>query len=58
VRWNETFSEDFNVTLQTYENLNHLFISGSGVPNNTEYLEAGNVEEQVIIDIVAWIKTI
>ena len=58
VRWNESFAEDFNVTLRTYENLNHLFISGSGVPNNTEYLEAGNVEEQVVIDIVAWIKTI
>lgn len=58
VRWNESFAEDVNVTLRTYETLNHLFISGSGVPNNTEYLQAGNVEEQVISDIVAWIKTI
>ena len=58
VRWNESFTEDVNVTLQTYESLNHLFISGSGVPNNTEYLQAGNVEELVISDIVAWIKTL
>jgi pimeloyl-ACP methyl ester carboxylesterase len=58
VRWNESFAESANVTLQTYETLNHLFISGSGAPNNTEYLQAGNVEEQVINDIAAWIKKI
>jgi len=58
VRWNESFAKDVNVTLRTYETLNHLFISGTGVPNNTEYLQAGNVEEQVISDIVTWIKTI
>ncbi|UCF12815.1 MAG: DUF3887 domain-containing protein [Thermoplasmatales archaeon] len=58
MRWNESFEEEVNVTLQTYENLNHLFISGIGAPNNTEYLQAGNVEEQVIKDIAAWIKTI
>lgn len=53
--WNETFSENTNVTLKAYESLNHLFISGTGTPNNTEYLEPSNVEETVIDDIKEWI---
>jgi pimeloyl-ACP methyl ester carboxylesterase len=54
--WNETFSDSLTVTLKTYESLNHLFISGTGTPTNTEYLSPGNVDESVIIDISNWIK--
>ena len=54
--WNETFYTNENVTLKTYEMLNHLFISGSGPPTNAEYLVEGHVEEEVIDDIAEWTK--
>lgn len=53
---NETFSDNPNVFLKTYDDLNHLFIAGTGTPTNTEYLTAGHVEEEVIDDIVAFIN--
>ena len=42
----------------SYESLNHLFITGEGAPTNTEYMTPGNVDQQVIIDIVNWINNI
>jgi fermentation-respiration switch protein FrsA (DUF1100 family) len=54
-RWNETFSNTSSVTLRTYPSLNHFFIAGTGVPNNTEYLIEGHVSEEVISDITDWI---
>ena len=53
--WDTTFYGNKNVTLKTYETLNHLFIEGSGIPNNAEYLIEGHVEEEVIDDIAEWI---
>lgn len=41
-----------------YDNLNHLFISGEGKSKPEEYLKQGNVNEQVISEISAWIKSI
>ena len=55
-RWNSTFSGNHNVTLKTYPSLNHLFISGSGAPSNTEYLAEGHVDGQVVLDVSTWIK--
>jgi alpha-beta hydrolase superfamily lysophospholipase len=55
-KWNESLYTNDNVTLKTYESLNHLFISGSGPPTNAEYLVEGHVEEEVIVDISEWIK--
>jgi fermentation-respiration switch protein FrsA (DUF1100 family) len=57
VRWNETFSNDPLVTLKIYPSLNHLFITGTGIPTNTEYLVEGHVAEEVILDITSWITT-
>ncbi len=54
--WQETFHNSTMVTLKDYNTLNHLFISGTGTPTNTEYLDPGNVDEQAIIDIASWIK--
>jgi hypothetical protein len=55
-KWNESFYTNDNVTLKTYELLNHLFISGSGPPTNAEYLVEGHVDEEVIDDVSEWIK--
>ena len=54
--WNSTFSESSNVFLKTYDSLNHLFIAGDGTPTNTEYLIEGHVVEEVIEDIIDFIK--
>jgi len=53
--WNTTFNGEENITLNTYEKLNHLFIEGEGTPSNEEYLIPGNIDEQIIIDIYEWI---
>ncbi len=54
--WNATFSDSPNVFLKTYENLNHLFIAGVGIPTNTEYLIKGHLAEDVIDDFINFIK--
>jgi dienelactone hydrolase len=56
-RWNETFYNNKSVMLKAYTSLNHLFITGTGVPTNTEYLIPGHVAEEVIDDIAIWIQT-
>ncbi|MFH1101402.1 MAG: DUF3887 domain-containing protein [Methanobacteriota archaeon] len=57
-RWNTTFSQNPRVTLHTHPLLNHLFIEGTGVPTNTEYLTAGHVNQTVITDIITWISQV
>jgi fermentation-respiration switch protein FrsA (DUF1100 family) len=54
-RWNSTFGGNPMVTLKTYPSLNHLFIPGTGVPTNAEYLVEGHVAGQVVTDIATWI---
>jgi len=54
--WKNSFENSLWVTLQAYQSLNHLFIQGSGKPTNSEYLEPGNVDETVIIDLINWIQ--
>jgi len=53
--WNNTFSDNLNTVIKSYELLNHLFLPGEGLPTNTEYLEPGHVSEEVIDDILNWI---
>ena len=57
-QWNNTFADNQNVSMNSYETLNHLFISGEGTPTNTEYMTPSNVDEQVIIDIANWITAL
>ncbi len=53
--WNLTFSDNNNVLLKAYDQLNHIFLPGEGTPTNTEYMNKGHVPEEVIQDIVNWI---
>ena len=57
-QWNNTFNGTPSVTLRTYQYLNHFFIEGTGVPNNSEYLIEGHVAEEIISDIAVWIQNI
>lgn len=56
-RWNTALSGKSNVTFKSYPSLNHLFISGTGRSTPSEYERAGHVDERVVEDIAAWIKT-
>lgn len=55
--WKDGLDGRDNVTFKLYENLNHLFIFGSGVPSPDEYWIAGNVAQIVIEDIAEWVKS-
>ena len=52
--WKLILKDKHNTTYKLYDDLNHLFISGEGMPNPDEYYKAGHVDEQVIIDIISW----
>lgn len=54
--WQTTFANYTNVTFHLYENLNHLFIPGTGDPTFAEYNTPGNIHETVIKDITNWIE--
>lgn len=56
--WKEALSEKQNVSFKFYEKLNHLFMPGEGPSTPYEYQKPNNIPEEVIEDIVQWIKTI
>jgi fermentation-respiration switch protein FrsA (DUF1100 family) len=56
--WQQALANQSSTTFNTYETLNHLFISGEGAPNNTEYMNESHVHQEVINDIVNWIKAL
>jgi dienelactone hydrolase len=55
--WANSLKGMNNVTLKTYADLNHLFITGTGKSTPSEYNQPGNVNETVIEDIAAWITS-
>jgi uncharacterized protein len=45
-------------TFKLYPDLNHLFVTGSGMATPTEMMgKPGNVDRRVITDIATWVKT-
>lgn len=55
--WQEGLKDRSDVTFKLYPRLNHLFFSGQGIITPNEYIQIhGNVSEEVIEDIAAWIK--
>ncbi|MFA9453807.1 MAG: hypothetical protein ACERK6_07805, partial [Candidatus Aminicenantaceae bacterium] len=53
--WKEALVDIPGVTFKLYPALNHLFIAGRGKITPGEYQRSGNVSEEVIQDIAAWI---
>ena len=53
--WKAALSTHRNVTVKFYPALNHLFIAGTGVSMPQEYERPGHLDEQVILDMAAWI---
>lgn len=54
--WKKELESNQKNTFKSYPKLNHLFIKGEGKCTPDEYQKSGNVLEQVVIDIAAWIK--
>ncbi len=54
--WKDALAGQSNVTLKTYPDLNHLFISGTGKSTPDEYRTPGNVAPVVIQDMASWIR--
>ena len=54
--WQASLGDRTNVVFKVYENLNHLFESGTGLSLPAEYQQPGNVAFDVIDDIAAWIQ--
>jgi uncharacterized protein len=55
--WKKALINRKDVTFKLYDNLNHLFISGTGKSTPEEYQTQGHVDEKVIEDISTWILT-
>jgi alpha-beta hydrolase superfamily lysophospholipase len=47
-----------NVTLKSYPDLNHLFMTGTGKATPAEYGRAGSVAEAVVDDIAGWLRRV
>lgn len=54
--WKDALAGKPNVTLKTYPDLNHLFISGNVKSTPTEYQTLGNVAPAIIQDAANWIR--
>jgi dienelactone hydrolase len=53
--WQNGLKEKTNAEFKMYPKLNHFFIAGEGMSVPEEYEKQGNVDENVINDIAAWI---
>lgn len=53
--WKTALAGRPDVTFRTYPKLNHLFRPGEGKCRPAEYEPAGNVAEEVVRDIAAWV---
>lgn len=56
--WKQALSGKPNVTIKTYPDLNHLFMSGSGKSTPDEYFVPSNLAEEVVADIVDWVNSL
>lgn len=53
--WKNALGSRTNVTLELYQDLNHLFMTGVGKATPAEYNKPGTVAESVVSDIGDWI---
>tara|TARA_E500000305_G_scaffold52786_3_gene41885 strand:+ start:271066 stop:272373 length:1308 start_codon:yes stop_codon:yes gene_type:complete len=54
-RWKQALGNRKDVRFISYPKLNHLFMAGEGPGTPAEYMIPGNVAEEVVRDIAAWI---
>ena len=55
--WRAAFGDNPDATVRLYPDLNHLFMTGTGVATPAEYTQqSGHVEERVIADVAAFVR--
>ncbi len=55
-KWEEVLGDKQNVTLESYPDLNHLFIAGEGKSRPDEYYQPGHVAGYLVDYVAGWIK--
>jgi uncharacterized protein len=55
--WKAALSAKKNATLETFPDLNHMFVAGTGPASPREYGKPGHVDESVIAAISSWMST-
>ncbi|MFQ6617842.1 MAG: alpha/beta fold hydrolase, partial [Fidelibacterota bacterium] len=55
--WQKAIGKNANVTMKSYPDLNHLFMTGEGKATPDEYLKSGHVEGKIIEDMINWINS-
>jgi uncharacterized protein len=53
--WSDALSNNRNVTLRTYPDLDHFFMHGTGASKPSDYARPGHVSEEVVESIATWI---
>jgi dienelactone hydrolase len=53
--WSDALSNNRNVTLRTYPDLDHFFMHGTGASKASDYARPGHVSEEVVESIATWI---
>lgn len=53
--WSDALSNNKNVTLRTYPDLDHLFIHGTGASKPSDYARLDHVSAEVVESITTWI---
>lgn len=56
--WQAAFAQERRVKLVEYPGLSHLFMPAGQPPSAADYAKPGHVQEQVLQDIVSWIKAV
>jgi hypothetical protein len=54
--WKTSLQGKENVRFKLYPQLNHLFITGEGASTPQEYQVEGHVSQEVVDDLVAWLR--
>lgn len=54
--WQQSLGFRTDIQFKSYPDLNHLFIKGEGPGNPDEYMKPGNVDQEVLEDIVDWLQ--
>ena len=54
--WKKALAGKENAAFHSYPKLNHLFRPGEGKSRPAEYEPAGNVAEEVVRDVAAWVR--
>lgn len=56
--WRSALEGHSQASTKVYDEMNHLFVRGEGLASPQEYEAGGNVDPQVIEDIMRWVESI